>query len=132
MGKRRQIGTRIDDSGELAEAWDEYKRDYENKSSAMRQLMRQGLDLDESESARESRDRETADRRRILSSLSVGSAVGVVTWLLVVVAGAVDVLSVSTGALVVSGIVVVSLSSVVFHLRADVAGGDTTTGDGPV
>ncbi len=122
MSDRRQLGTRINDSGELAEAWDEYKRDYENKSSAMRQLMRQGLGLDEAEaiSTDDTTVRHPVDVwEQVINSLSVGAAVSVVSWLAVTAATLANVLPISNGVLVVSGIVVAGLSSTVFHLRAN-------------
>jgi hypothetical protein len=123
MSGRRQLGTRIDDSGELAEAWDEYKRDYENKSSAMRQLMRQGLELDEADRATDTAAEQPVRAwDQMTESLSIGAVVSVVSWLLVTAASLIGLLPVSSGVLVVSGIGVVGLSSTAVHLRASGSG----------
>ena len=117
MARKRQIGTRIDDSGEIAEAWDEYRRDFENKSSAMRQLMRRGLKIEKSDKAEASPTTESATRTNTLESLSVGAAATFVAWLIVTAASVVELMTITTGTLVVSGIVVVGFTTTVLHLR---------------
>ena len=117
MARKRQIGTRIDDAGEIAEAWDEYKQDYENKSSAMRQLMRRGLEVEETEGETNETDDPVAAGSQTLESLTVGAVVTFAAWLGATAASVVGVLDVTAGALVVSGLVVVGFASTVFHLR---------------
>jgi hypothetical protein len=115
--RKRQIGTRIDDSGEIAEAWDEYKEDYENKSSAMRQLMRQGLGIDESDRQDSENKSASTPRNEVLQSLYIGSFVTLLAWACTTAGALTGLLDVQTGSLVVSGIIVLGVSSTVLHLR---------------
>jgi hypothetical protein len=117
VSRKRQIGTRIDDSGEIAEAWDEYKKDYENKSSAMRQLMRQGLGVDESASQDQAIEADPEAREKALRSMTVGAVTTLVGWLLITAGVLLDILQVTTGTLLVSGLIVVGIASTVIHLK---------------
>jgi hypothetical protein len=117
MARKRQIGIRIDDSGEIAEAWDEYRQDYENKSSALRQLMRRGLEIDGETDDAESAERDT--QTDLVESLSVGGAAAAVAWLAATAASVGNLLTISAGALVVSGVVIVGFAATVFHLRTN-------------
>ncbi|MFC7073578.1 hypothetical protein ACFQJ7_15750 [Halovenus rubra] len=117
MPRKRQIGTRIDDSGEIAEAWDEFKEDYENKSSAMRQLMRQGLEIDESETGAPESKSADATTTAPIQSMYVGTFVTLVGWLITTASSVIGVLNVPTGSLVVSGLIVLGILSTVLHIR---------------
>jgi hypothetical protein len=126
VARKRQIGTRIDDSGEIAEAWDEYRQDFENKSSAMRQLMQRGLEVEQADdSATEpSTAAEPAAQTNAVESLSVGAAATFVAWLAVTAASVADLLTVTTGTLVVSGVIVVGFATTVLHLRTSGTDGE--------
>jgi hypothetical protein len=117
VARKRQIGTRIDDTGDIAEAWDEYKQDYENKSSAMRQLMRRGLEVEEPERPDTGEETAPTATARTMESLTVGAVVTFAAWLAVTAASVVGLLDVMSGTLVVSGLVVVGFATTVFHLR---------------
>ncbi|OYR65650.1 hypothetical protein DJ79_06195 [Halorubrum ezzemoulense] len=119
MARKRQIGTRIDDSGEIAEAWDEYREDFENKSSAMRQLMQRGLEVEQADDSTTGSPTaaEPAGQTNAVESLSVGAAATFIAWLAVTAASVVDLLTVTTGTLVVSGIIVVGFATTVLHLK---------------
>jgi hypothetical protein len=126
VARKRQIGTRIDDSGEIAEAWDEYRQDFENKSSAMRQLMQRGLEVEQGDdsTAPSPATAEPATQARTVESLSVGVAATFVAWLAVTAASVAGLLTVTTGTLVVSGIVVVGFATTVLHLRTTATDGE--------
>lgn len=119
VARKRQIGTRIDDSGEIAEAWDEYRQDFENKSSAMRQLMKRGLEVEQANGATTQSASTTGPTAQAstLESLSIGAAATLVAWLIVTAASIADLLTVTTGTLIVSGIVVIGFATTVLHLR---------------
>jgi hypothetical protein len=119
VARKRQIGTRIDDSGEIAEAWDEYREDFENKSSAMRQLMQRGLEVEQADDSTAGSPTavEPGGQTNAVESLSVGAAATFIAWLAVTAASVVDLLTVTTGTLVVSGIIVVGFATTVLHLR---------------